>query len=77
MKQFDCSVFKGPISGINSRVFDVRRRLLAGDFFGTSMFDFRLNTFDNYVRGSNANVVLCKRRLVVFVCDPAKGLFYN
>ena len=51
MKQFDSSVFDGPISGIItrvldgpswgfiSRVFDVRRDLLDKYFFSSSMFD--------------------------------------
>ena len=32
MKQFSCSVFDGPVSGIISRVFDVRRAFWLGVF---------------------------------------------
>ena len=39
MKQFDSSVFDGPILGIISRVFDVRRDFLDRYFFSSSMFD--------------------------------------
>ena len=39
MKQFDSSVFDGPILGIISRVFDVRRYFLDKYCFSSSMFD--------------------------------------
>ena len=40
MKQFDSSVFDGPILGIISRVFDVRRHFLDGYVFHSPMFEF-------------------------------------
>ena len=57
MKQFDSSVFDGPILGIISRVFDVRRDLWDGCVFSSSMFDdqflqklkFRLFVLNLYV----------------------------
>ena len=48
MKQFDCSVFDGPILGIISRVFDVRRDFLAGHFSASSMFDIRFDKLGIY-----------------------------
>ena len=48
MKQFDCSVFDEPIWGIIFGVFEVRRTILAGYFFASSMFGIRFDNSGNY-----------------------------
>ena len=53
MKQFGCSVCDGPIWGIISRVFDVRRDFLAGYLFGSSIFDQKYLILLSQVRFSS------------------------
>ena len=69
MKQFDSSVFDGPILGIISRVFDVRRDLLDSYFFSSSMFD------DQFLQKLEFRLFVLKLYEFPFLgCCPAGGV---